>query len=151
MGDVIENHRAAHALDPALLEAVPGVVAGHEDHRRAALERRHAVMALFAPVDVGAELVVAGAVGEIDQAGEFLHAQVGVRLEPEAVDVLGVFEAKKGVVDRRGEGFGDQADDLRRLQRLRDRPHDGETHHRRRIEIENTARESSCSFINLTN
>ena len=78
---------------------------------------------------------MAGAVGKIDQAGELLHPEIGVRLEPEAVDVLRIFEPKEGVVDRRGEGFGDQADDSRRLQRLRDRPHDGKARHRRRVEI----------------
>ena len=86
-------------------------------------------MALVAPVDVGAERLVAGAVGEIDQAGEFLHPEVGVRLEPEAVDVLGVFEPKERVVDRRAEGVVDQPDDPRRLERLGDAAHDGKARH----------------------
>ena len=65
-----------------------------------------------------------------------------MRLEPEAVDVLRIFEPKERVVDRRGERFGDQADNSRRLQRLRDRPHDGKTRHRRRVEI---AAQSRCA------
>src|SRR5579872_4858124 len=48
MGDIVQNHRAPHALDRPLLEAVPSVVARHENHRAAALEGRAAEMALLA-------------------------------------------------------------------------------------------------------
>ena len=34
IGDVIDDQRRAHALDRTLLEAVEGIIRGHEDHRR---------------------------------------------------------------------------------------------------------------------
>ena len=64
-------------------------------------------------VDVGAERLVARSLREIDQAGEFLHAEIGVRLQPETIDVLRIFEAQERIVDRRVEGVVNQARDPR--------------------------------------
>ena len=58
--------------------------------------------------EVGAELVLA-AVVQVDQHGEPLHPEIGVRFEPEAVEVLGVFQAHIGPGEVRAGGRFDSA------------------------------------------
>jgi len=78
VGDVVEDHRAANAVDVAALETVPRVFAGHENCRA---PRRKGVVAKCWPArrKCRAERGVPRTIGKIDQAGELFHAEVGVR------------------------------------------------------------------------
>src|SRR5262245_53568817 len=56
-------------------------------------------MPLLAVVDVGAEIVVARVPGQVGEHGKRLHAEIGVGLEPETVDVLRELDAEIGPLE----------------------------------------------------
>ncbi len=113
---VVDDDGLAHALDLARLEAVIGDVGGHEHHGAVDLERRAADVLLLGVVDVGAEVAVRGVLREVQQHRERLHAEIGVRLEPEAVRVLRELDPQEAAFDRRAERFRHAVDDARVLE-----------------------------------
>src|SRR5262249_2704133 len=121
IGDVVNDERGAYAFDRALLEAVIGVVRRHEDHGRVRSERRASDMALVAVIDVGAEVLVARVPRQVQQPSEGLHAEVGMRLEPEAVDILRELDAEISAFEARAECLLDMARDPLVLEGLRHR------------------------------
>src|SRR3990170_3385195 len=126
IGDVVDDQRRAHALDRALLETVEGIVRGHEDHRRIGREGRAADAVLVDVVDVGAEILMPRVLRQVEQHREQLDAEIGVRLEPKTVDVLGELHAEIGAFEVGAEDLLDVAGDALVLERLRHRFADGE-------------------------
>ncbi len=48
---------------------------------------------------VGAAEFARRRVGQIDQHGESFDADIGMRLEPEAADILAIFDAQNAVIE----------------------------------------------------
>ena len=96
--DVIDDQRAADAVDRPLVEAVPGVACGNEDQAAVALVGRGGDEVEVGVEYVGAPRLAARLARQVDQHGEQLGANVGVRLEPEAVGVEAIFDAQVTLV-----------------------------------------------------
>ncbi len=83
-------------------------------------------MVLIGVIDVRAEILVTFLIGEVEQHGEGLHAEIGVRLEPKAVRVLRVLDAEVGAIELGAERLGDQVGDALVLKGLGHRLTGGE-------------------------
>src|SRR5262249_40829634 len=78
-------------------------------------------MALVTVIDVSAELVVTWVFREVQQQGEGLHAEVGMRLKPETIDILREFDAEMSAFEGRSECLLDIVRDPLVLEGLRHR------------------------------
>lgn len=116
--DIVENERAPQAGDGPSLEPVPGCRTGNEDERAVAAERRAFAEALVRPVNICSEIRLRLAVSKSNQAGKLLFAKVGVRLEPKAVAIEGIFEPQMGAIKVCAAKRRDFGGDLSRLQSL---------------------------------
>jgi hypothetical protein len=117
---VVDDDRPSDAADRAALEAVPGVGAGDKNQAGIEGERRLADALELRVVDVGAPRGGAGIVRQVDEQREQLHADIGVRLQPEPVRVLAIFDPQQTACQADTAARLDRADQSIAPERRRD-------------------------------
>ena len=121
--DVIHHQGAPQPGDRASFEAVPGVGSGDEDQCAVEVAGHPCGQLPFVVVHVGAPAVRTAAGGQVDQDGDALGADIGMRFKPETVAVAAELDAERGAGQIDAAQPFPSVHHLCRLHCLGDRPH----------------------------
>lgn len=125
--DVIDDEGFAYAVHGPFLEAMPGLIAGHEDQSSINARRGAAHMGVMIGIDIGSPVAALRFAIEIDQHGKFLDTDIGMRFQPETVAVLAVLDAQRGAAQVCAGGGLQGIQCLPRLEDPREDIHHGVT------------------------